>query len=319
MIDTQATTPACDVTVVIPCARGMPEGLAGWLSQDVPVAVILLCNGSFRASGVIESGGGGVSPPQRPPSEPTAASSAHAGAWRATHPDTPRSTLVAIDVPWDGHGPTRQAALPHVVTPFVLFTVDDAVAADTGVVRRLCEALVANDWDAVTARQVPRPDADAVTRARLAAWTPEGVAAVPTERLDHVCALHRAEVLRGRPLPGVPTAEDWAWARGYTGPGLRAGVPPRLGYAPEAVVVHSHARRFRSLRTRTREEHAVRQACGEAPSVPDLGAFLRALPACLGRDARGALGELVGQWESTHRAGDLTRLRTSQRGAWKPR
>jgi len=110
----------------------------------------------------------------------------------------------------------------------------------------------------------------------------------------------------------VATAEDWAWARGFSGPGLRAGPAPRLGYAPEAVVVHSHARRFGSLRARTREEHAVRQACGEAPTVPDLGAFLRALPACLGRDARGALGELVGQWESTRLASGMPRRESTR-------
>ncbi|MEN9786336.1 MAG: hypothetical protein RLZZ299_1600 [Pseudomonadota bacterium] len=258
-----------DVTIVIPCSRGRPAGLDGWRGQSGAPRVLLLCNGGYDGADVV--GLSGV--------------------------DVRR-------VAWKGHGRTRQAALADVATPFVLFTVDDAVPVGCDGVVRLIDALEAGGWDAVTARQVPPVDADAVTRARLAAWTPEGEGPVATDRLDHVCALHRVEVLRTRPLPDVPIAEDWAWAQGWQGPGrVRAGDRPRLGYAPAARVVHGHVRTFRSLLRRTAAEHGVRVACGESPAVPDVRRLLAALPGVLGPDVRGALGELLGQWWAGRRVG----------------
>jgi hypothetical protein len=65
---------------------------------------------------------------------------------------------------------------------------------------------------------------------------------------------------------------------------------------PAAAVVHSHARRFRELYTRTRDIHRERIRAGEPTTVTGVGALLRALPGTLGTDAPGAMGELLGQW-----------------------
>jgi hypothetical protein len=100
------------------------------------------------------------------------------------------------------------------------------------------------------------------------------------------------------------SAEDWAWAQAWRGPGRVPSVEaPRLGYVPGAAVVHGHARTFRSLVRRTAAEHAVRVACGEPPAVPDARRLVAALPGVIGPDARGALGELLGQWWAGRRAG----------------
>lgn len=191
----------------------------------------------------------------------------------------------AIPVRWEGHGRTRMRGVERASFPYVLFTVDDALPLGAGFLRTLVEALERGGFDAVYARQLPWPTADAVTRARLRTWTPPGAAAVPTTRLDHVCALHRVELLRADPLDDVPIGEDWAWGRRH-----------RVGYVPAAPVAHSHPRRFRALYTRTRALHAVFHEHGEAPRVPDAASLLRALPSTLGPDLRGALGELLGQY-----------------------
>ena len=193
-------------------------------------------------------------------------------------------------VVWQGHGRTRQAAVERVTSPYILFTVDDALPLGAGFVRTLVEALEDGRYDAVYARQIPWPRADAVTRTRLRAWTPPGEGHQASPHLDHVAALHRRELLLEDPLPDVPTAEDWVWSRRH-----------RVGYVPGAMVVHSHARSFSALYRRTREIHSVRAAWGEAPAVPDVATVCRALPGILGRDLRGALGELLGQYAAGRR------------------
>lgn len=193
-----------------------------------------------------------------------------------------------VRVPWEGHGPTRQRGVELATGDYVLFTVDDALPLGAGFVRTLVEALEAGGYDAVTARQVPWPTADPVTRARLRAWTPPPGAPVPAPPLDHVAALYRRETLLRDPLPDVPIAEDWVWGRTH-----------RVGYVAAAPIAHSHPRTFRASYHRTRAIHRVMHTHGSPPTVPDLPAFFRALPGVVGRDVRGALGELLGQLAAT--------------------
>lgn len=196
----------------------------------------------------------------------------------------------AVPVRWEGHGRTRMRGVERASFPYVLFTVDDALPLGAGFVRTLVEALEQGGFDAVFARQLPWPGADPVTRARLRAWTPPGAAPLATTRLDHVCALHRAELLRADPLDDLPIGEDWAWGRRH-----------RVGYVPTAPVAHSHPRHLRALYTRTRDLHTVFHQHGEAPRVPDAASLMRALPSTLGPDLRGALGELLGQYAAARR------------------
>ncbi len=254
------------VTVVIP-ARRRPRGLDALRAQDTPLCVLLLANGGWTGADL-------------------------------PRPDAPGWPVTAIPVAWRGHGPTRQEALAHVRTPWVLFTVEDAVPQGPGFVRALLEAIREGAHQVVSARQVAWAEAGRAARQRLRAWTPiTGRHAGVT--VDHVAALYRTDALRARPLPPVPTAEDWAWAReAPTG---------AVGYAPAAVVVHSHPRRFRELRARARLEHTVRTRAGVPPQVAGGAGLARALPGAvrLGlqtRDLRGTLGELLGQWEGARDA-----------------
>ncbi len=197
-----------------------------------------------------------------------------------------------IEIPWQGHGPTRQAGVEAATGDYVLFTVDDALPRGKGVISTLVEALESGSYDAVFGRQLPWPGADPVTRARLRAWTPPGDAVRTVDRYDHVFALARRELLLQDPLPDVPIAEDLHWGRRH-----------RVGYVPGAPVVHSHARRPGPLYRRTRDIHRQHTALGEPARVPSLTALLRALPGVVPPvlqaglpELPNQLAELFGQW-----------------------
>ncbi|MCB9780724.1 MAG: hypothetical protein H6742_19305 [Alphaproteobacteria bacterium] len=251
------------VTVVVPTHRRVPLGLAALRAQDVRPRILVLVNGDDG--------------PERID-----------GAER-------------LVVPWQGHGRTRQAALAHVRTPYVFFTVDDAVPLGRGFLRLLVESLQdAPRWEAMVARQLPWPGADHVTAERLRRWTPSGERVVAAPQADDVATLYRTDVLRRHPLPDVPIAEDAWWSRGR-----------HVGYQPRAVVVHSHRRTPRALYQRTRAMHAELTAMGHAPAVPSLLALARALPGVTRPVAKGGpvellnqVAELVGQYRGARDGAD---------------
>ncbi len=200
-----------------------------------------------------------------------------------------------LKVPWLGHGPTRQRALDFVDTEYVLFTVDDALPRGRGAVRALVDALEEGGYEGVFGRQIPWPTADAVTRTRLAQWTPAGDGHWPAAQTDHVWALYRTKTLREHPLPAVPIGEDMAWSKGR-----------RVGYVPGSLVMHSHKRNPKALFQRTRDLHLQHQLSGDAATVPTLGALIKALPGVLGPTVRSGpkelpnqLAELWGQWRAS--------------------
>ncbi len=197
-----------------------------------------------------------------------------------------------LEVPWAGHGPTRQEGVTQATGDYVLFTVDDALPRGLGVVSTLVEALEAGGFDAVFGRQLPWPGADPVTRDRLRTWTPPGHEPRRVDRHDHVFALARRDLLLRDPLPEVPIAEDLHWGRTH-----------RIGYVPGAPVVHSHRRSPGSLYRRTRDMHRQHKALGEPARVPSLAALVRALPGVVPpvlqagpQELPNQLAELLGQW-----------------------
>lgn len=247
------------VTAIIPASQGIPIGVRSLLAQDIEVRVLVLSN----------SGG-----PAR----------------------VPGAEVIQVD--WQGHGATRQAALDHVQTEHVFFTVDDAVCLGTDCIRTLVEALSSGGWDAVTAQQVPQADADPVTIDRLRHWTPPGVETVATAQVDHVAALYATETLRTDPLPPAPIAEDAWWSRGK-----------QVGYVPMARVQHSHRREPGALYRRNRAIHAELIRMGNPPQVPTLSALIRALPGVVRPVLRGGtrelgnqVAELLGQWHGSREA-----------------
>ena len=242
--------PGPEVTAIIPASRGRPLGVAALRGQDLLIRVLVLSNGP-RGPSTVEG-------------------------------------ATVQRVPWKGHGGTRRAALADVRTPYVLFTVDDAIVLGPGCVRRMVDTLEATDADAVVARQVPWPDTDIVTRTRLRAWTPAADGPVPMSQSDHVCTLYRTRVLRTFPIPDVPIAEDLAWSSGRT-----------VVLAPDAPVLHSHRRAVRALWSRERAIHAQRRRLGLPPTVAGLGPTLPSVLTAARYGAREVprhAAEVLGQW-----------------------
>jgi rhamnosyltransferase len=171
------------------------------------------------------------------------------------------------------HGTTRNLGVAACRAPLVVLLVQDAEPVSPDWLARLVEPLLAEDLSrggsgrllaGTYGRQVPRPDATAVVReylSRYAATKPEPRRQTlpdraafdslsPAERLatctfDNVCACIRRGVWERHPFKDVPIAEDLAWAKDV----MLAGYD--LAYAPEAAVLHSHARPTRYELQRT--------------------------------------------------------------------
>ena len=196
------------------------------------------------------------------------------------------------NVPWQGHGKTRQEAVEQATGDFVLFSVDDAIPLGRGCVREMVEALLEGDYDAVTGRQLPWPESDKLTQERLRSWTPPGDRHKPWAQVDHVFALYKKSTLLEHPLPNVPIAEDLHWSQNR-----------RVGYVPTAPVLHAHRRTARALYERTKALHAEHCRIGQPPRVPSLRAVIRSLPSILQagltygpNEIPNQLAEVLGQW-----------------------
>jgi rhamnosyltransferase len=154
------------------------------------------------------------------------------------------------------HGLTRNLAIERSRAETVVLLVQDAVPASDTWLEALVAPLEADPAVAGTfARQIPRPDASALTRHYAGRWVAaselprrsqlpgrEAFEALdPAARFDrcvfdNVCSCIRRSVWHQQPFAATPFAEDLEWARavllrGYT-----------LAYVPDAVVVHSHDR-----------------------------------------------------------------------------
>jgi hypothetical protein len=241
------------VTVVIPCSRHPPLGLGALLAQDMVTKVLVLSNGDGP-----------------------------------THVEG--ATVVRVD--WKGHGTVRAQALDMVDSDYVFFTVDDAIPLGQGCIRTLVEALRQGPWDAAVARQIPWPDADAITASRLRRWTPAGTEVVAMSQTDHVATLYKTTTLAEYPIPSVSIAEDAWWS-----------IDRRVAYVPTAPVLHSHVRAPGALFRRNRDIHAQLISMGQSAAIPHFGAAMAALPGVI-RPALGCgigelfnqVAEIAGQW-----------------------
>jgi len=186
------------------------------------------------------------------------------------------------------HGTTRNQGIAACRGELVALMVQDALPLQTGWLEALLEPLLTDKRVAGTyARQVPRPDASALTRHFLESWVASSPSArrqrlenaeaferlLPMDRyltcvFDNVCSCLRKTVWEKHPFRETAIGEDVEWAKEV----LLAGY--ELAYVPEATIVHSHDRDARYEFWRT---YLVHQRLSElfglttVPTVPSLG------------------------------------------------
>jgi rhamnosyltransferase len=196
------------------------------------------------------------------------------------------------------HGATRNLAASEARGGSVVFLSQDALPADGRFVQSLVDALEADSRLAgVFARQVPRPASDPLTRRDLLAWVAagkdprvvflpeaEGLAALsPLERhrllaFDDVASAVRRGVLLAHPFAPTRFGEDVEWAQRV----LRLGFG--IGYVPDAVVIHSHARSARGLFRRNYLGHRVLHRLFGLRTIPDVPHLVRASAGAVASD-----------------------------------
>ncbi|MCB9792912.1 MAG: glycosyltransferase [Alphaproteobacteria bacterium] len=200
-----------------------------------------------------------------------------------------------LELPWQGHGPTRQRGVEAATGDYVLFTVDDALPRGAGCVRALVEALEDGGYDAVFGRQLPWPSADPITRERLGRTGPRGQPAPPR------CArtTTSSPSIGGRPCSVTPAA---GCPSGRTCAGGRAGASATCPAPWSCTATRgSPARSTAAPATCTSSTSPP----ATRPTLPSTPPCSRALPGALGPTLRAGpgelpnqLAELLGQWRA---------------------
>jgi rhamnosyltransferase len=153
------------------------------------------------------------------------------------------------------HGETRNLGVGKAAAEIVVLMTQDALPADDKWLEALLEPFADEKVAGAYARQIPRDDADILTRHRLENWITSGTERVireirnradyealpPVEKykfcnFDNVCSCIRKSVWRKIPFKRADFAEDMEWSRDA----LLAGW--KIVYQPEAAVIHSHNR-----------------------------------------------------------------------------
>jgi rhamnosyltransferase len=202
--------------------------------------------------------------------------------------------LIAVPAGTFNHGLTRNLGIEASRGDLIVLTVQDAVPASDTWLAALARPFAQDSCLAGTfARQLPRPDAGALTRHYLARWfassdRPRTVAATraeldalpPLARLDrctfdNVCSCVRRSVWQRHPFRETPIGEDVEWARDV----LRSG--HRIAYVPEAAVVHSHERSASYEFQRTRMLHQRLYELFGVQTIPTPFHLARAIASCL--------------------------------------
>lgn len=202
------------------------------------------------------------------------------------------ATVLHVDPKDFDHGLTRNLGIAKASGEFVVLLVQDALPVSDTWLEELTRPLVLDPLLAGTfARQIPRPEASALTRHYLAQWVasgdiawtsrlpagqPQFDAMSPMERLlrcafDNVASCVRRSVWERHPFRATPIAEDLEWARDV----LLAG--HALAFVPAAAVVHSHDRTARYEFARTTAVHARLYELFGLQTIPTRSALARAI------------------------------------------
>lgn len=207
--------------------------------------------------------------------------------------------LITIPASTFNHGLTRNLGIAASTGDLVVLIVQDAVPASDTWLATLTQPLTLDPCLAGTfARQLPRPDASALTRHYLAQWFGASGAArtvtatgseldelTPLGRLDrctfdNVCSCIRRTVWQQHPFHETPIGEDVEWARDV----LVAGY--QIAYVPEATVVHSHQRSASYEFDRTRVLHRRLYELFGVQTIPTPMHLARAIASCVVTHAR---------------------------------
>jgi rhamnosyltransferase len=203
--------------------------------------------------------------------------------------------LIEIAADAFDHGLTRNLGVERASGDLVVLLVQDALPASDTWLAALTAPLLADDRLAGTfARQLPRPDAGAMTRYYLARYLASSEKARTSEvasraafdaldpmarldlcTFDNVCSCIRRAVWRAHPFRSTPIGEDLEWAKEV----LLAGY--RLAFVPEAVVIHSHDRSIRYELVRTYSLHRRLYEMFGLRTIPTLSTLVRAVASSL--------------------------------------
>ena len=203
--------------------------------------------------------------------------------------------LISISADAFDHGLTRNLGVERSSGELVVLLVQDALPASDAWLAALTAPLRAEDRLAgVFARQLPRPDASAITRYYLARWVAssdvarrvaiagraEFDALDPAARFercafDNVCSCIRRSVWKAHPFRSTPIGEDIEWAKEV----LLAGY--QLAYVPTAAVIHSHERSARYEFARTATLHRRLHELFRLRTIPTLPLLVRAIGSSL--------------------------------------
>jgi len=153
------------------------------------------------------------------------------------------------------HGETRNLGVGKASAELVVLMTQDALPADDTWLEALLEPFEDETVAGAYARQIPRDDADILTRHRLEHWITAGTERIvrrigdraeydalsPVEKyrfcnFDNVCSCIRKSVWEKIRFVRADFAEDIQWSRDA----LLAGYG--IVYQPSAAVIHSHNR-----------------------------------------------------------------------------
>ena len=182
------------------------------------------------------------------------------------------------------HGSTRDFAIGKASSNKIVLTVQDATPLDVQMLEKLLSALEDPEVAGAYARQIPQPDADAITKRNLNTWltgrTVREVRALPdpaaydtwppmerylASNFDNVCSAIRKSEWEVRPFGRVDFGEDIEWAQSALIRGRR------IVYEPTAAVVHSHDRPIAYEYKRTYVCHRKLNQLFGLHMVPTLG------------------------------------------------
>ena len=182
------------------------------------------------------------------------------------------------------HGSTRDFAIGKASSNKIVLTVQDATPLDVQMLEKLLSALEDPEVAGAYARQIPQPDADAITKRNLNTWltgrTVREVRALPdpaaydtwppmerylASNFDNVCSAIRKSEWEVHPFGRVDFGEDIQWAQSA----LKRG--RRIVYEPTAAVVHSHDRPIAYEYKRTYVCHRKLNQLFGLHMVPTLG------------------------------------------------